>query len=67
MPFRVFRGLNLRMSSSLQTILALALVALAATLLVRSWFKKGKHPGCGSEGCGAVSPEVKKLQARLKR
>jgi hypothetical protein len=55
------------MSASLQTILALVFVALAATLLVRSWLKKGKHPGCGSEGCGAVSPEVKKLQARLKR
>lgn len=55
------------MSSSLQTFIALALVALAATLLVRSWFKKGKNPGCGSESCGAVSPEVKKLQARLKR
>jgi hypothetical protein len=55
------------MSSSLQTFIALALVVLAATLLVRSWFKKGKNPGCGSESCGAVSPEVKKLQARLKR
>ncbi|MBI2498455.1 MAG: hypothetical protein HYV75_11260, partial [Opitutae bacterium] len=54
------------MPSSLQTILALGLVLLAATLLVRSWIRKGKQPGCGSEGCGAVSPEVKKLQARLK-
>lgn len=56
-----------QMSSPLQTILALGLVALAATLLVRSWIKKGKNPGCSSEGCGAVSSEVKKLQARLKR
>jgi hypothetical protein len=55
------------MSASLQTMLALALVAIAATLLVRSWLKKGRNPGCGSEGCGAVSPEVKRLQARLKR
>ncbi len=55
------------MSSSLQTWLALGLVALAATLLVRSWIRKSKQPGCGSEGCGAVSPEVKKLQARLRK
>ncbi len=54
------------MSSSLQTILALALVALAATLLVRSWFNKKKQPGCGAN-CGAVSPEMKRLQAKLKR
>jgi len=55
------------MSASLQTFIALVLVAVAATLLVRSWLRKGKQPGCGSEGCGAVSPEVKKLQAKLKR
>ena len=56
------------MSSSLQTLIALAIVALAAALLVRSWLKKRKKPGCGSSGdCGAISPEVKKLQARLKR
>lgn len=55
------------MSSSLQTILALALVALAAVLLLRFWFGKKKSIGCGHENCGAVSPEIKKLQARLKR
>jgi hypothetical protein len=55
------------MSASLQTIIAIVIVVIAATLLVRSWLKKGKHPGCSSEGCGAVSPEVRKLQARLKR
>lgn len=54
------------MSSLFQTIVALALVALAATLLVRSWIRKSRKPGCAGEGCGAVSPEVKKLQARLK-
>jgi hypothetical protein len=54
------------MSSPLQTVLALALVALAATLLVRSWLNQKKSPGCGAN-CGAVSPEVKRLQARLKR
>lgn len=54
------------MSSSLQTIIALVIVAIAASLLVRSWFKQRKNPGCGSN-CGAVSPEVKKLQAKLKK
>ena len=53
------------MSASLQTIIALGLVALAAGLLVRSFLKKRKSPGCGAD-CGAVSPEVKKLQAKLK-
>jgi hypothetical protein len=54
------------MSSTLQTTIALAIVALAAGLLLRSWFRKRKHPGCG-DSCGAVSPEIKELQARLKR
>jgi len=54
------------MSATLQTFLALALVALAAVWLIWRSFGKRKKPGCGSEGCGAVSPEVKKLQARLK-
>jgi hypothetical protein len=55
------------MSSSLQTILALVVVALAAAWLLRGWFGKKKSSGCSSESCSAVSPEVKKLQARLKR
>lgn len=55
------------MTSSLQTVIALALVAVAAVLLLRSWFSKRKSPGCGSESCSAVSPEIKKLQSRLKR
>lgn len=54
------------MAASLQTIIALAVVAVAATLLVRSWVQKSKKPGCGSEGCGAVGPEIKKLRAKLK-
>lgn len=53
------------MSSSFQTIVALAVVALAVVLLIRSAFKKRRQPGCGPD-CGAVSPEVKKLQAKLK-
>ena len=53
------------MSASLQTILALGIVAITAILLARSFLKKRNTPGCGSN-CGAVSPEIKKLQAKLK-
>ena len=55
------------MSSSLQTFLALGFVALAAAFLLRSWFSKKKKSGCGGGACGAVNPEVKELQARLKQ
>jgi hypothetical protein len=54
------------MSSSLQTLLALAVVTVAVVLLVRSFLKKRKSPGCGAD-CGAVSPEIKKLQAKLRQ
>jgi hypothetical protein len=54
------------MSASLQTVIALVIVATAAVLLLRSWFGRKKSSGCGG-GCGAVSPEIKKLQAKLKR
>ena len=54
------------MSPHLQTFIALAVVAVAATLLIRSWLNKKKPPGCGAN-CGAVSPEMKRLQAKLKR
>ena len=54
------------MNSSLQTILALGIVALAALFLVRAWFAKRKAPGCG-DTCGAVSPEVKELQKKLRK
>jgi hypothetical protein len=56
------------MPSSFQTIIALGLVALALTFLLRSWLGKNKSPGCGSTGeCGAISPEVKKLQKLVGR
>lgn len=55
-----------KMSSQIQTYVALAVVALAATWLVLRAIAKRKHPGCGSD-CGAVSPEIKKLQAHLRR
>jgi len=54
------------MSASLQTAIAFVIVATAATLLLRSWFSKRKSPGCGHESCSAVSPEIKKLRAKLK-
>jgi hypothetical protein len=55
------------MPSSWQTIAALAIVALAATWLVRRAVQNGRTPGCGSEGCGAVSPDAKRLLRRLKK
>lgn len=56
------------MSSQIQTLIALGLVALAAAFLLRSWLRKKKTPGCGSTGeCSAISPEVKKLQKLVRR
>ncbi|MBL9216305.1 MAG: FeoB-associated Cys-rich membrane protein [Opitutaceae bacterium] len=54
------------MSSSLQTLIALGLVALALTFLVRHWLKQRRNPGCG-DSCSAVSSEVRRLRTRLKR
>lgn len=53
------------MNAPLQTLLALAIVAVAAIWLVRRALRRDAH-GCGGE-CGAVSPEMKKLQRRLRR
>ena len=53
------------MSPTLQTVFALAIVAVAAVWLVLRALAKRRNPGCGSD-CGAVSPEIRKLQARLK-
>lgn len=52
------------MSAEVQTIVALLVVAAAATWLVLRALAKRKNPGCGTE-CGAVSPEVKRLQSHL--
>jgi len=54
------------MSSELQTMLALTLVALAAAWLLRGWFGQRKESSRCEGNCSAVSPEVKKLRARLK-
>jgi hypothetical protein len=53
------------MSPALQTIIALGIVALAAVLLLRSFLKKRKQPGCG-DSCGAVTPEIRDLKSRIK-
>lgn len=56
------------MSSSLQTLIALGLALLAVAYLLWSWFGPKKKSGCGSAGeCGAISPDVKRLQSRLKK
>lgn len=54
------------MTPEIQTLLALAVVAIAAVWLTRRVLRKKASHGCGGGECGAVSPEVKKLQARLK-
>lgn len=54
------------MSPAFQTVIALGLVALAAILLLRSYLKKRKNPGCGSESCSAVTPAIRDLKSRLK-
>lgn len=56
------------MTPFLQTVVALAVVAVAATWLIWNNVRKKKQSGCASGGmCGAVSPEVKALQAKLKK
>ncbi|MSU22262.1 MAG: FeoB-associated Cys-rich membrane protein [Opitutus sp.] len=46
------------MSPPLQSIVALAVVALAATWLVRRALAKKKNPGCGGD-CGCAAPDAK--------
>lgn len=55
------------MSAQLQSIVALVIVAVAAGWLVVRALAKRRNSGCGGGECGAISPEVKKLQAKLKR
>ncbi|HRE08650.1 MAG TPA: hypothetical protein PKX00_23720 [Opitutaceae bacterium] len=50
---------------SWQTPVALGVVAGAVLWLVwRTWFAR-KPTGCGGGACAAISPEVKRLKARL--
>jgi hypothetical protein len=56
------------MSPEIQTIVALAIVAVTTIWLVRRALRKDPAHGCGSSGaCGAVSPEVRKLRSRPNR
>lgn len=53
------------MSPQLQTFIALAIVALTVGVMLWSMLKRKKTPGCGcGTACTAVTPEIKKLQAR---
>jgi hypothetical protein len=52
------------MTPELQSILALVVVLVAAGWLVRRAIAKRKNPGCGTD-CGAVSPDLKRLQSHL--
>lgn len=54
------------MSAPVQTILALIVVAIALAYLVRRAVVKHRNGGCGTD-CGAISPEIRRLQAKLKR
>ena len=55
------------MSAQIQTIVALVIVGLAVGWLVLAAIRRRKAPGCGSEDCGAVSPEIKSLQKKLRK
>ncbi len=55
------------MTPGQQGVAALAIVALAAVWLLWRAFRRDGSGGCASGECGAVSPEVKKLKAKLKR
>jgi len=54
------------MTSHLQTVLALVIVALATMGLMWRVMAR-RSSGCGSEGCGAVSPEAKALRRKLRK
>ncbi|MFM9954705.1 MAG: FeoB-associated Cys-rich membrane protein [Opitutaceae bacterium] len=51
------------MTTEFQTLAALALVALAATWLVRRAFAKKQNPDCGSD-CGCASKKVSSAPRR---
>lgn len=53
------------MSPEIQSLLALLAVGIVAIWLVRRAFRK-KPGGCSGGDCGAISPEVKRLQRHLR-
>jgi hypothetical protein len=64
--FRVFYG-GASMTSEIQTIAALLVVAIAAAWLVRHALVKRQQPGCGGGDCGAVSPDAQALLKKLRK
>jgi membrane protein implicated in regulation of membrane protease activity len=54
------------MNPQLQTIAALALVALAAAWLGWRWFAKRRNPGCGGD-CACPAADAKTKLAKLAR
>jgi hypothetical protein len=54
------------MTPGQQSIAALGLVALAAGWLIWRALARRGSGGCGGGDCHAISPEVKKLKAKLK-
>ncbi len=55
------------MFSSLQTLIAFGLVALAVAYLAWSFLRKRQQPRCSGEDCGAVSPDARALLKKLKK
>jgi hypothetical protein len=55
------------MNADFQTIAALVVVALVAIWFVVRAVRNRKSSGCGGGDCGAISPEMRRLQAKLKR
>ena len=55
------------MAPEIQTLAALAVVALTVLWLVRRAVRKDPAAGCGGGPCGAVGPEIRKLRRRLRR
>jgi hypothetical protein len=55
------------MTPGQQSIVALAIVALAAGWLLWRLFSRRSPRGCGNPECHALTPEMKKFQATLKR
>jgi hypothetical protein len=53
------------MTPEIQTLVALGLVALAATWLVLRAFARRRQPGCGGD-CGCPASEVKTAGAKLR-
>lgn len=54
------------MSPEFQTAAALVIVGVTIAWFIVRAIAKRNSPGCGTD-CGAVSPSMRKLQAKLRR